>query len=103
MQLRISSGNGELAFLLGLAVSKCHRFSFHSVNFLFSSDHHWHPYWRGGDGGDRSEDASLLPVRQHGEPDKPHRDHGREREDKHVRVHVQVRSCVKFTAVPQIS
>lgn len=65
---------------------------------FFLSDHHRHPYWRGGDGGHRSEDASLLPVRQHGEPDEPHGDHGWEREDKRVGVHVQVSGCVTFAS-----
>lgn len=71
-----------------------------SVVIIFSSDHYWHPHWRGRDRGHRSEDASLLPVWEHGEPDQPHRDHGREREDKHVRVHLQVSRCATLTLPP---
>lgn len=44
-------------------------------------DNHRDPYGRGGDWGHRAEDASLLLVWEHSEPDQSYRNHGRKRED----------------------
>lgn len=46
--------------------------------------------WWGGDGGDRTSHAPLLPLRQHREPHITHRDHRRPRQDQRLGGCLQV-------------
>lgn len=57
--------------------------------FIFP-DHHRDPHWGSGDGGDRAEDASILPFRKHGQSHQSHRNDWWKGQDKRVGVHLPV-------------
>lgn len=68
--------------------SDCHRVCYE--DYSIPADHHWDPHRGGGDGGDWAEDASILPLRKHGQPHQPHRNDRREGQNKRVGVHLPV-------------
>lgn len=64
-------------------------------NFIFeiSSAHNdWHTQRRGGDRSDRSQDATVLFVREHGESDKQDRNHWHTGKNQRLGKCVQVRT-----------
>lgn len=58
-------------------------------HFIFP-DHHRDPHRGSGDGGDRPEDASILPLRKHGQPHQSHGNDWREGQNKRLGVHLPV-------------
>lgn len=60
-------------------------------DYCVPPDHHWDPHRGGGDGGDRPEDASILPLRKHGQPHQPHRNDRWKGPDQRLGVHLPVK------------
>lgn len=64
------------------------RFSF--FNFSVFPDYYRNPHRRGGDGGDRPEDAQILPFWKYGQPHESYRNYWWKGKNKCLRIYLSV-------------